>query len=249
MAWVVIWDLIETAHSSIGRAEDCSIVCSSSLGHVFKSHWADSIQTLRSSKSLKINKIFNIFYKMNQEKYIDQDYIFYCGLCHQMKSVEHRVSIYEHLHQCKKENGCKVLENDNLFGTDDIPKYIEKISNTEYGTLILVYDLGRFIFEYFDLIKNKFISILQVPHYPIPDETPPRISLIKLEQLDNIKRIYPSENCNTSYPCQHSVKIQTIDGKWYQYENLMRGDRIWKGYARYLPRSIRNHFCIYDSIK
>ncbi len=43
LAWVVIWDLIETAHSSIGRAEDCSIVCSSSLGHVFKSHWADIV--------------------------------------------------------------------------------------------------------------------------------------------------------------------------------------------------------------
>jgi hypothetical protein len=186
---------------------------------------------------------------MNQEeKYIDNDYIFYCGLCHQMKSVDHRVSIYDHLHLCKKENGCKVLENDNLFGTDDIPKYIEKISNTQYGTLILVYDLGRFIFEYFDQIKNKSISILQVPHYPIPDETS-RISLIQLEELEDIKRIYPSEICSISYPCQHSVKIQTTNGQWYQYKNMIRGNKIWKEYSRYLPRSMRKHFCIYDAMK
>lgn len=198
-----------------------------------------------------MNQMLHI--KISEEKYIDNDYIFYCGLCHQMKSVEHRVSIYEHLHQCKKENvsysqDTLCIGTDKLFESDDIPKYIEKISNSEYGPLIFVYDLGRFIFEYFDLIKNKSISILQVPHFPIPDKTIPLISLKSLQELD-IKRIYPSGLCNTSYPCQHSVKIETTDGQWYKCECMMRGDKIWKDYSRYLPQSMRNHFHTYDSMK
>lgn len=188
-----------------------------------------------------------------EEKYIDNDYIFYCGICHQMKCVEHRLSIHVHLYQCKKENvsysqDTVSIGTDKLFDSDDIPKYIEKITNSEYGPLIVVYDIGRFIFDYYDLIKNKSISVIQVPHFPIPDKTIPLISLKSLQELDNIKRIYPSGLCATSYPCQHSMKIQSDDNKWYECEGMMGADKIWKDYGRYLPASMRTHFHIYDSM-
>jgi hypothetical protein len=121
---------------------------------------------------------------------------------------------------------------------------IEKVNyNHTSGVIVYVYELGSFLYEHLERIKNKpIISVLQIPF------TPSEVVGELTDDLDKIDfdLLYPSEYCKCSYPCWHSVYLH-LDGdswdKWYSYK-VMRGDEIAK-YSKMLPKYKREHFMQY----
>jgi hypothetical protein len=123
----------------------------------------------------------------------------------------------------------------------------KKISqSSEMGVVVYVYDLGKFLFEHLDKIKNKPVSILQIAFEPVE---PKEASFETLDGID-FDVVYPSLLCNTTYPCQHTLYVHLEgddENTWYSLKNKMRGDEIYKKYAKYLPKSFRDHFLCYAS--
>ena len=114
--------------------------------------------------------------------------------------------------------------------------------------MIKVYDLGKFMFDYFYIIKafmQAKVHILQVP-------LEPRDSDFEIDgNLEKVKMdvVFPSWSCNRCFPCKHSVHVH-MEGdawnKWYKYNRYMSGDYIWKNYRKLLPKSMIEHFKKYD---
>jgi hypothetical protein len=101
------------------------------------------------------------------------------------------------------------------------------------------------MFDHLEKIKNKPISIIQIPF------TPSQIVGQLTEDLHNIDFdiLYPSLYCKCSYPCWHGVYLH-LDGdswdKWYSYKEI-RGDVIAK-YLNTVPKFRREHFNQYKSV-
>lgn len=206
---------------------------------------------------MHIKNIFNIIMSLEYPnlQHVHNHHLFFCGICHQINTFEGPYDIYSHIVDKKKDNGCfmESKEEDIQKSFDEMILIKEECSNIEkinfsktFGVIIYVYDLGRFMYQNLEKIKNKPISVLQIPLFPM--ETKREI----VEDLNDLSLdiLYPSLLCNTSYPCQHSVSIHLVNDDhktWYSYKP-MRGDQIWK-HEKYLPKGMKQHFAIYDCLK
>jgi hypothetical protein len=195
--------------------------------------------------------------KSDRLKYVHNDCIFYCAVCHKIVNFETPISLYSHIikkqSKIKRSNAFCSIEDDEEMINSTYQKVVQMLDVKDYvsvdktiitGVVIYVYDLGKFLFEHLDKIKNLTVSIMQIPFKPIN----PKDS--DFDSLDDIEMdvLYPSELCACSLPCIHSVFVHIkgdSDETWYKFKNL-RGDVIQKQYKQYLPKYMRNHFLVYD---
>lgn len=179
--------------------------------------------------------------------YLHNDYLFYCSVCHQIQNFQSGYDIYSHFNEKKDthEQSLEWIETsfNEMIKMKEKNENIEKINfDKTSGVVVYVYDLGSFLFQNLEIIKNKPISVFQIPF------TPSEIVGELTDDLDKIDFdvLYPSNYCKCSYPCWHGVYLH-LEGdsleKWYSYKE-MRGDKIAK-YIKMLPKTKREHFIQY----
>lgn len=184
-------------------------------------------------------------------QHIHNEHLFYCSVCHQIKKLESNLDFMYHFSEKRKDNKCFIEHSLEQIETSfkemiELKEENSKIEtvrcNYTYGVVVYVYELGTFLFDHLEKIKNKPISILQIPF--APSEVVGELTE-ELEKID-FDILYPSQMCKCSFPCWHNVYLH-LDGdswdKWYSYKE-MRGDEIAK-YSKTIPKSTRNHFIQY----
>ncbi len=184
-------------------------------------------------------------------QHIHNEHLFFCCVCHQIKKLESSLDFIYHFNEKRNDNKCLIEHTLEQIETSfkemiewkEENSKIERVScNYSCGVVVYVYELGTFLYDYLEKIKDKPISILQIPF------TPSEVVGELTEDLEKIDFdiLYPSVMCQCTFPCWHNVYLH-LDGdslnKWYSYKQ-MRGDEIAK-YSKTLPKSRRDHFMQY----
>jgi hypothetical protein len=199
------------------------------------------------------HRMKNIEIKMAEE-FIQNDYCFFCGVCHRIFCYESSISYWLHfdkyqLHPCKITASEEEIKEcaDSMMELNETSKlsFTKINSSKEAGVVIYVYDLGNFLFEHSEKIKNKPVSVLQIPYKPMAEQISKMTFLSSLDDID-FDVLLPSEFCQTTYPCQHMVYLHLRGEDWNQWHEYkkMSGDQIHK-YTNYLPKHSKSHFCNY----
>ena len=146
-------------------------------------------------------------------KYCHNDYIFFCSCCQEIKVLNNKFEV--EFHSC---------------------------GNCNLKNVIYVYDLGKFIFENFDRIKDP-IHILQIPYQPDFKDALTLENPCKVLSERFIDIMYPLQICDSTFPCKHTVYVHFEDtnvNQWYLI-GTMNADQIGN-YSKFVPKSyLRNH--------